>query len=151
MARKKRITIHMDGDSRVLDMGPMEIWDGADLALLRETLTQLIDGEKCRSVGVDMTYVKYIPSGFFGMLYDWFEKGTDVSLYSPQPHVRNMLWFRKFFEQLTDTCHRLVSETEETVVPSPSGIWKQEAHSKRETPQEQVPPKAAEQERIAVT
>ena len=107
MARQKRMTIHIDGDVRVLDMGAMEIWDGADLALLRETLTHLIDVEKCRSVGVDMSYVKYIPSGFFGMLFDWHEKGVAVWLYSPLPHVQNMLWFRQFFDFVANGGHRL--------------------------------------------
>ena len=83
----------------VLDLGEIEIWDGADLALLRETLTQLVEKKNSRSIGVNMRFVKYIPSGFFGMLYDWHEKGVAVRLYAPQPNVEMMLWFRQFFDQ----------------------------------------------------
>jgi len=99
MARKKRHSIDVRDDHHVVVMGDMEIWDGADLALLRETLTRLVDVQKRRQIGVDLNTVKYIPSGFFGMLYDYAEKGIGVRVYDALPHVRNMLWFREFFEQ----------------------------------------------------
>ena len=113
MARKKRITIHQHNDVTVLDMGEMEIWDGADLALLRETLTQLVDIENHHSLGVDMTFVKYIPSGFFGMLYDWHQKGAAIRLYTPKAHVQNMLWFRQFFDHVGDGCFKLLTESKQ--------------------------------------
>ena len=85
----------------------MEIWDGADMALLRESLTRLITAEKHRAIGVDMTYVKYIPSGFFGMLFDWFETGVQIRLYTPQSNVRKMLWFNQFFEAVGHDSYEL--------------------------------------------
>jgi hypothetical protein len=81
----------------VVDIGDMEIWDGADLSLVRDTLSVLIDRRHRRSVGIDMRHVKYVPSGFFGMLYDWFEAGISVYLFEPQQRVINMLWFQRFF------------------------------------------------------
>ena len=102
----------------VMSMHEIEIWDGADLSLLRDTLTRLFDVEKCRAIGVDMTYVKYIPSGFFGMLFDWKEKGAAIRLYSPQPHVKNMLWFRQFFEHVCDSGHELLTEPKQSMTPS---------------------------------
>lgn len=98
MARKKRSSIDVRDGFHVVVMDDIEIWDGADLALLRETLSRLVDQQKQKAVGVEMTWVKYIPSGFFGMLYDYCERGVAVRLYSPQPHVQKMLWFREFFE-----------------------------------------------------
>ena len=41
------------------------------MAHVREGLFRLIDGEDCEAIAIDMRYVKYIPSGFFGMLSDW--------------------------------------------------------------------------------
>lgn len=93
--------------SHVIQLGDMEIWDGADLALLRETLVHLYHKMRSRQFGVDMSYVKYVPSGFFGMLFDWYEKGVQIQLYSPQPQVAGMLWFRRFFEPLGDEVFRL--------------------------------------------
>ena len=100
--RFDRITIDDRDGFSVLDLGAVDIWDGADLSLLRESLTLLVAGEGRGRVGVDLGHVKYIPSGFFGMLYDWQERGVDVRLYSPQPNVAGMLWFQQFAEPLGD-------------------------------------------------
>ena len=100
MAERKSLEglILSDHDgTRLMNLGEMEIWDGADLSLLRDGLNHIILKEKQRSVAVDMSCVKYVPSGFFGMLFDWFEKGIAIRLYAPQERVTQMLWFRQFF------------------------------------------------------
>lgn len=99
----KRMKIERQGDVLLLHIGDMDIWDGADLALLREGLAKLIEQDKAREIVIDMRYVKYIPSGFFGMLFDWQEK-RDVwfGLTPPQPNVQRMLWFRQFFEKMDE-------------------------------------------------
>jgi hypothetical protein len=109
MSKKPFRLVPRDGFT-VLELGNMEIWDGADMALLRETLTRLIKAEKHLAIGVDMTYVKYIPSGFFGMLFDWFETGVQIRLYTPQPNVRNMLWFHQFFEAVGHDSYELAPQ-----------------------------------------
>ena len=121
-----RMIIHDWDGFRVLDLGAVEIWDGADLSLLRETLTRLINGDQHRRIGVNMSYVKYIPSGFFGMLFDWHEKGVSIRLYAPQPHVQNMLWFRQFFDHVEDRCHALRSEAKEMLVSPTDPEWSNE-------------------------
>ena len=108
MARKKRHSIDKRDGYFVVVMGDMEIWDGADLALLREILAKLVDTEQRPAIGVDLTFVKYIPSGFFGMLYDYTDRGVSVRLYSPQTHIANMLWFREFFEPVDGEAFNLV-------------------------------------------
>ena len=110
MASKKFLQLVLDNGFTVLNLGDMEIWDGADMALLRESLTRLIKAEKRRRIGVDMSHVKYIPSGFFGMLFDWFETGVQIRLYAPQPNVRLMIWFNQFFEPVSDHCFALVPQ-----------------------------------------
>ncbi len=101
-SKRDRMSVYVREGVTVLDFGTMEIWDGADLSLLRETLTRLVDQEKCNSIGVELSFVKYIPSGFFGMLYDLYEKGIAVTLYSPQPNVASMLWFKQFCQHTED-------------------------------------------------
>tara|TARA_R110002072_G_scaffold284587_1_gene449009 strand:+ start:22498 stop:22950 length:453 start_codon:yes stop_codon:yes gene_type:complete len=108
MARKKKSSIDIRDGFHVVVMGEMEIWDGADLSLLRETLARLVETEKRKAIGVDLTFVKYIPSGFFGMLYDYTDRGVSVRLYSPQAHIANMLWFREFFEPIDGEAFSLV-------------------------------------------
>ncbi|MGZ0169034.1 MAG: hypothetical protein ACKVHE_05725 [Planctomycetales bacterium] len=114
MARKKRSLIEVRDGFHVVVMGDMEIWDGADLALLRETLAKLVDIENRPAIGVDLRFVKYIPSGFFGMLYDYTDRGVDVRLYSPQAHIANMLWFREFFESVDGEAFNLVVKAQTT-------------------------------------
>lgn len=109
-SKRDRMSVYERDGVTVLDFGTMEIWDGADLALLRETLTRLVDKEKCKSIGVELSSVKYIPSGFFGMLYDLYEKGIAVTLYSPQPNVASMLWFKQFCLHTEDGRYLLKSD-----------------------------------------
>ena len=108
---KKPLRLLLRDGFTVLELGSMEIWDGADMALLRESLTRLITAEKHRAIGVDMTYVKYIPSGFFGMLFDWFETGVQIRLYTPQSNVRKMLWFNQFFEAVGHDSYELAPQS----------------------------------------
>ena len=122
-AKKDRMTIHNWNGVSVLDLGEMDIWDGADLALLRETLTNLIVGEGRRLIGVNMTHVKYVPSGFFGMLFDWHERGTEIRLYTPQPNVAAMLWFRQFFRHEENGSYLLTQEPQMEMIPNIANEW----------------------------
>lgn len=105
----------------VVDIGDMEIWDGADLSLVRDTLTVLIARRRRRAVGIQMRHVKYVPGGFFGMLYDWFEAGVHVFLLRPQPRVERMLWFQRFFTQVRPGLWRL-EDLYETGIDSESTL-----------------------------
>ncbi|MDB5389786.1 MAG: hypothetical protein JWM11_5432 [Planctomycetaceae bacterium] len=104
--------------SHVIRLGTMEIWDGADLALLRETLVYLYHQLRSRDFGVDMSYVKYVPSGFFGMLYDWHDMNVRINLYSPQSQIMSMLWFRKFFHTVSEGVYQLNSAIHAAPTPA---------------------------------
>lgn len=117
--RFKRMLIDVRDGFHLLQMGEMEIWDGADLALLREGLFRLIEGEEIDSIAIEMSYVKYIPSGFFGMLFDWQERsGTRFALTTPQPNVQRMLWFRQFFKLNADGLYEMQREAKESLIPT---------------------------------
>lgn len=83
----------------VLSIGTMEIWDGADLSLVRDTIFRLVREDDIESVGIDANFVQHVPSGFFGMMYDWHDRGLSVYLINPRERVKQMLWFRKFFSE----------------------------------------------------
>ena len=123
MAKRNRLRFHDWNGAKVIDLGTMEIWDGADLALLRDTLTKLIDHERHHSIGVNMASVKYIPSGFFGLLFDWREKGIRIQLFNPQPHVQRMLWFQQFLEPITEGCFLLLSEPKQPYQAGLTPAW----------------------------
>ena len=101
------VTIKSYGEFRILNVGTMEIWDGAELSLIRETLQRLFEEEECRTLGVDMRFVKYVPSGFFGMLCDWHDRGASIRVFGPMSHVKQMLWFSQFFRSIGDEFHEL--------------------------------------------
>jgi len=107
LRKKHRLTVRTKENLAIVALDDMEIWDGADLALLRETLTNLIENEGYRAIGVDLSAVKYIPSGFFGMLFEWYEQGLKVQLYCPQNNVVQMLWFRMFFVSSEEGVYQL--------------------------------------------
>ena len=44
------------------------------------------------------------------MLYDLYEKGIAVTLYSPQPNVAKMLWFKQFCLHTEDGRYLLKSD-----------------------------------------
>jgi len=108
--KKQRLSVRVENDFAIVSLDDMEIWDGADLALLREALTALIERDGFRAIGVDLSAVKYIPSGFFGMLFEWYEQGLRIRLDAPQPNVEQMLWFRMFFVAQGDTSFFLTDE-----------------------------------------
>ena len=96
-ASRLMIATRISNGVTILDTGRVQIWDGADLCFLRDALQQLIVDERRELIGLDLMHVKYLPTGFFGMLFDWHERGISIRLYFSQPHVQNMRWFRQFF------------------------------------------------------
>jgi len=108
--RRKRLSISYENGITLISLGEMEIWDGADLALIRDTLfEQILDFEQ-RDLALDMKTVKYIPSGFFGMLGDWKDRGISITVLGVQPNVANMLWFQQFFTEFRPGYFRLEAE-----------------------------------------
>lgn len=99
MKKKHQINLRMLDETAIIGLDVLEIWDGADLIVLREALASLVELDGRLSVGVDVSSVMHIPSGFFGMLFEWYEAGVEVMLYSPRQNIRQMLWFRMFFRE----------------------------------------------------
>ena len=116
--------VEIDG-STLLNIGDIEIWDGADLSLVRDTLARLAGQEYIKSFTIDMKFVQYIPSGFFGMLYDWCERGVEIRLLQPRARVQNMLWFQKFFVDLGNGYFQLILGSVELQTSSPLA-WPEE-------------------------
>ena len=126
-----RIDVHFDRGFPVLDLGTKEIWDGSDLCLLRDTLVDLCqsDGSDrrqavCPAVGIEMRSVKGIPTGFFGMLHDLHvDEQIAVHLFSPQPNVCAMLWFRTFCESEGAGGFVMLRDPKPNVVPGAYHFW----------------------------
>ncbi|MBL4885389.1 MAG: hypothetical protein JKY95_12750 [Planctomycetaceae bacterium] len=113
--RHQRISVQELNGTVSLDMGAIEIWDGADLALLRETVARLTEQEQKKSLSFAMTHVKYVPSGFFGMLLDCYDRGIRIQLVCPTHYVTGMLWFQRFFAKSSQEAYQLHSGPEENI------------------------------------
>ena len=136
MAERKSLdglTLSRQHGTTLMALAAMEIWDGADLSLLRDGMNHVILKEKHRSVAIDMTFVKYVPSGFFGMLYDWYEKGVTIRLYAPQERVINMLWFRQFFAPERDSWYILQNRVA-VKSAAKSRVWDEEEWASQDRP-----------------
>lgn len=110
MAERKythNLTVEHSDHGQVINIGDMEIWDGADLSLIRDTLFRLVLSEGVDTFAIDMHAVQYVPSGFFGMLFDWLDRGVTVRLIRPRPRVQQMLWFRTFFQETAPNVYQL--------------------------------------------
>lgn len=108
--RRKRLTITQENGITFISLGKMEIWDGADLALIRDTLIEQVQKYNRQAIAVDMETVKYIPSGFFGMLSEWKDRGINISIKGVQENVSNMLWFQQFFLEALPGLYHLQGE-----------------------------------------
>lgn len=90
----------LDGDCHVVKLNPGDIWENAELISIRDTFVFLFQNMGVTSLGVDLKGVKHLPSGFFGLLHDWYDRGAGVRLYAPGREITGMLWFRQFFRCL---------------------------------------------------
>lgn len=113
--RRNRLTITRNCGTTMISLGEIEIWDGADLALIRDTLFEQIQDFGRRDIGIDLRTVKYIPSGFFGMLSDWHDRGIRISAIGVQENVSRMLWFKLFFREITPGSFLLSREPNDDV------------------------------------
>lgn len=94
MHRRPAHTLHTIDGAEVITLAPKNIWDGADLCMVRDALTPFVVAR--RPVGIDLSGVLHLPSGLFGLLADWLDRGCEVRLLGPTERVRAMLWFREF-------------------------------------------------------
>ncbi len=116
----QRLQVSTEGKIAVLDMGTVEIWDGADLVLLRDTLVEIRSDNRHPKIGINMQHVKSLPSGFFGMLLAWSDKNGPGSVFiiSPGESVRGMLWFRLFFDAVAPDRYVLRKEPKSRLIHS---------------------------------
>jgi len=94
------------GGISLIRIGPANIWDFGDLTRIREAASRAF-ARGVRQVGVDVSHVGLLPSGFMNMLCGWQEDGAEVYLFSPRPNVREMFWFQRFTEPAGEDLWRM--------------------------------------------
>lgn len=91
MLQHEMLRVYETGSVTVLGFGGGEISDRIDLGACRADLTALLHQNQCETLGLDLTGVKYIPSGMLGMLVSLRQQGIAIHLYNPSVDVREVL------------------------------------------------------------
>ena len=104
-----RPTVEDRGGLALIRLGPANIWDAGDLGRLREAASRLF-ARGTKRVGIDLSHVGMLPSGFMNQLCGWHDRGIEVLLYAPRPNVREMFWFRQFVEFAGNDLWRMACE-----------------------------------------
>lgn len=71
-------------------------WTAAQVRDIRQRVH-----EQCANsflVNLDLSQVQHVSGGFFGMLCDLNDEGFDIFLHEPHAQIRELIWFRRFFE-----------------------------------------------------
>ncbi len=93
---------HYTGD--LLTLNEAELWTASDLSQLRDAIHQRLNtGEE--SVCIDLSRVRHLPSGFFGLLCTFRDQGVNVSLFETQRSIHDLIWFKRFFRRGAGNSH----------------------------------------------
>lgn len=110
IARREQLTFRILEDAprapiTLVCLGEMEIWDGSELSLLRETLAELSQSPGGCRIAVELSYAKYLPSGLFGLLANCCEDGMEMFITTPTADMIGVRWFREFFSDYNNGLH----------------------------------------------
>lgn len=109
--RRMERVVRMRGGVPVIGLGSAQAWDYGDLVRLRQTAGQLFHAGY-HQIGIDMSRVVYLPSGFMNMVCEWADLGVEVLLYHPVANVRRMIWFGEFMRPAGDGAFRVINSDE---------------------------------------
>jgi anti-sigma B factor antagonist len=85
------LEVYEAGELTVVGFGGREIIDSVSVADCRDELQELISEHGCRSLALDLTGVRIVPSGLLGLLASVHQKGVEVHLYNANDDVREVL------------------------------------------------------------
>lgn len=91
LMQQEVLRVYETGPVTIIGFGGGEISDRLDLGECREQLTELLQQCGCEMLGIDLSGVKFIPSGLLGMLISLQQQGVQVHLYNPSADVREVL------------------------------------------------------------
>jgi anti-anti-sigma factor len=66
-----------------------------DLGVCRDELTALLKSTHCRSLAVDLTNVRFVPSGMLGLLATISKVGVELMIFNPNREIRDVLEITK--------------------------------------------------------
>jgi hypothetical protein len=155
MSKSQQVITRLQDGVTILSVDKKDIWDGTELCLIRDTLRYLIKFEaktdlwgpplvitNRRNMEIDLQFVQYLPSGFFGMICDVHTICSSVQLYCVHPPVQKMLWLRLFCEETEKGVFTLLGEPTKSLASAnrseniQSVVHAQESHERSTTAME---------------
>ena len=91
LMQQEMLRVYETGPVTILGFGGDEINERVDLGECRAQITKLLQQCGCEMLGLDLSGVKYIPSGLLGMLISLRQQGIQVHLYNPSVDVQEVL------------------------------------------------------------
>lgn len=95
MQSVSELEIYKAGELTVVGFGGRPVLDHLNLANCRDELVQLIRENHCKTLALDLTGVRLIPSGLLGLLASIRRQGVTVQLYNPSDDIREVLEITK--------------------------------------------------------
>lgn len=95
----------------IISLRASQILDGADLAHLRERIARVPEQDRVLiGIAIDLTNVLKLPEGFFGMTFDFVERGYKIALDHPCEEFRQYHWFKQFAKSLGNDRYQIQQE-----------------------------------------
>jgi len=101
MAIVPELEIYSTGPLTVLGFGGRTVLDHLRVADCRDWIVELIKEHSVESLAFDLTGVRYIPSGFLGLLASIHKLGVEVLLFNACEDIREVLEITKLDQVLT--------------------------------------------------
>ena len=80
--------VYQAGELTVIGFGRREILDQVNLAECYDEIMELVREHSCHTLAIDLTGVRFIPSGMLGLLASAHRTGIDLHLFNPSTDVR---------------------------------------------------------------
>jgi anti-anti-sigma factor len=100
------LRVYETGPLTVVGFGGAEILDQVDLVECRKEILDLLKQHESKVLAFDLSGVRYVPSGFLGLLASLKSMGIEVHLYNPSADVREVMAITRLEELFT--IHELV-------------------------------------------
>jgi anti-sigma B factor antagonist len=94
------LEVYEAGELTVVGFGGKEVLDQVNVAECRDELVGLIRQHDCRSLAIDLTGVKILPSGLLGLMASIHRLGVEVHLYNACDEIVDVLEITKLNQVL---------------------------------------------------
>ncbi len=85
------LEVYQSGELTVLGFAGRQIQDHFNMAEYYDQIMDLIQENHCQTLAIDLTGVRWIPSGLLGVLMSVHRMSVEVHLYNPSIDIREVL------------------------------------------------------------